>query len=62
MPDGSVAQLNTDLTAEVRSQTVYQTPSNIGTLEGARMYDFMPIGRGTQFVAEEIIESSTDVA
>nr|WP_307248595.1 RICIN domain-containing protein [Catenuloplanes indicus] len=34
----SVAQLNADLTAEVRSQTVYQTPSNIGTLEGARMY------------------------
>ncbi|MFI2271246.1 MULTISPECIES: RICIN domain-containing protein [Catenuloplanes] len=34
----SVAQLNSDLTAEVRSQTVYQTPSNIGTLEGARMY------------------------
>ena len=34
----SVAQLNTDLTAEVRSQTVYTTPSSIGTLEGARMY------------------------
>jgi beta-xylosidase len=34
----SVAQLNSDLTAQVRSQTVYQTPSNIGTLEGARMY------------------------
>ncbi|GLY99598.1 glycoside hydrolase 43 family protein [Actinoplanes sp. NBRC 103695] len=34
----SVAQLSSDLTAEVRSQTVYQTPSSIGTLEGARMY------------------------
>ena len=34
----SVAQLNSDLTAQVRAQTVYQTPSNIGTLEGARMY------------------------
>ncbi|MCA2218713.1 RICIN domain-containing protein [Jidongwangia harbinensis] len=34
----SVAQLNADLTAQVRAQTVYQTPSNIGTLEGARMY------------------------
>ncbi|MFI5843047.1 RICIN domain-containing protein [Catenuloplanes sp. NPDC051500] len=34
----SVAQLNSDLTAEVRSQTVYQTPSSIGTLEGSRMY------------------------
>jgi beta-xylosidase len=34
----SVAQLNADLSAEVRSQTVYQTPSSIGTLEGSRMY------------------------
>ncbi|MFB9364497.1 glycoside hydrolase family 43 protein, partial [Actinoplanes nipponensis] len=34
----SVAQLSADLTAEVRSQTVYQTPSSIGTLEGSRMY------------------------
>ncbi|GAA2564648.1 hypothetical protein GCM10010435_41330 [Winogradskya consettensis] len=34
----SVAQLSSDLTSEVRSQTVYQTPSNIGTLEGSRMY------------------------
>jgi len=34
----SVAQLNSNLTAQVRAQTVYQTPSTIGTLEGARMY------------------------
>jgi beta-xylosidase len=34
----SVAQLSADLTSQVRAQTVYQTPSNIGTLEGARMY------------------------
>ncbi|MFI7542180.1 family 43 glycosylhydrolase [Actinoplanes sp. NPDC049599] len=34
----SVAQLSADLTSEVRSQTVYQTPSSIGTLEGSRMY------------------------
>jgi beta-xylosidase len=34
----SVAQLSSDLTSEVRSQTVYTTPSSIGTLEGARMY------------------------
>jgi beta-xylosidase len=34
----SVAQLSPDLTSEVRSQTVYNTPSSIGTLEGSRMY------------------------
>ncbi|MER7165688.1 family 43 glycosylhydrolase [Micromonospora sp. NPDC000207] len=34
----SVAQLSADLTSQVRAQQVYQTPSNIGTLEGARMY------------------------
>ncbi|HWS35556.1 MAG TPA: family 43 glycosylhydrolase [Actinoplanes sp.] len=34
----SVAQLSSDLTSQVRAQTVYTTPSNIGTLEGARMY------------------------
>ena len=34
----SVAQLSSDLTSQVRAQTVYQTPSSIGTLEGARMY------------------------
>ncbi|MFF5297025.1 family 43 glycosylhydrolase [Paractinoplanes globisporus] len=34
----SVAQLAPDLTSEVRSQTVYTTPSSIGTLEGSRMY------------------------
>ncbi|GIM97396.1 family 43 glycosylhydrolase [Paractinoplanes toevensis] len=34
----SVAQLSTDLTSQVRSQTVYTTPSSIGTLEGSRMY------------------------
>jgi beta-xylosidase len=34
----SVAQLSSDLTSQVRSQTVYQTPSSIGTLEGSRMY------------------------
>jgi beta-xylosidase len=34
----SVAQLSSDLTSEVRSQTVYTTPSSIGTLEGSRMY------------------------
>jgi biotin carboxylase len=32
----------------------------VAELEGARMYDFMTIGRGTQFVAEQIIESSTE--
>ncbi|PZG18625.1 glycoside hydrolase [Micromonospora craterilacus] len=34
----SVAQLSPDLTSQVRAQQVYQTPSSIGTLEGARMY------------------------
>ncbi|MFF5077560.1 RICIN domain-containing protein [Actinoplanes sp. NPDC000266] len=34
----SVAQLSADLSSEVRSQTVYTTPSSIGTLEGSRMY------------------------
>ncbi|WP_433796701.1 family 43 glycosylhydrolase [Actinoplanes sp. CA-252034] len=34
----SVAQLSSDLTSQVRAQSVYTTPSNIGTLEGARMY------------------------
>src|SRR4051812_6753017 len=34
----SVAQLSPDLTSQVRSQTVYTTPSSIGTLEGSRMY------------------------
>ena len=34
----SVAQLSSDLTSQVRAQTVYQTPSSIGTLEGSRMY------------------------
>jgi len=34
----SVAQLSPDLTSQVRAQTVYQTPSSIGTLEGSRMY------------------------
>jgi beta-xylosidase len=34
----SVAQLSSDLTSQVRAQTVYTTPSSIGTLEGARMY------------------------
>jgi beta-xylosidase len=34
----SVAQLSPDLTTEVKSQTVYNTPSSIGTLEGSRMY------------------------
>ncbi len=34
----SVAQLSSDLTSQVRAQTVYQTPSGIGTLEGSRMY------------------------
>ena len=34
----SVAQLSGDLTSQVRAQTVYQTPSSVGTLEGARMY------------------------
>lgn len=34
----SVAQLNADGTAQVRAQQVFQTPSNIGTLEGARFY------------------------
>ncbi|MDT7781677.1 MAG: hypothetical protein QOF58_96, partial [Pseudonocardiales bacterium] len=34
----SVAQLSPDGKSEVRSQQVFQTPSNIGTLEGARFY------------------------
>jgi beta-xylosidase len=34
----SVAQLSSDLTSQVRAQTVFQTPSSIGTLEGSRMY------------------------
>ncbi|ASW57725.1 RICIN domain-containing protein [Plantactinospora sp. KBS50] len=34
----SVAQLSSDLTSQVRSQTVYTTPSSIGTLEGSRFY------------------------
>ncbi|MEV6345439.1 glycoside hydrolase 43 family protein [Actinoplanes sp. NPDC051851] len=34
----SVAQLSPDLTAQVRTQAVYTTPSSIGTLEGSRMY------------------------
>ncbi|GKT86527.1 xylosidase glycosyl hydrolase [Colletotrichum tofieldiae] len=34
----SVAQLASDGLSEVRKQVVYSTPSNIGTLEGSRMY------------------------
>jgi biotin carboxylase len=34
--------------------------SVVDELESARMYDFMPIGRGAQFIAEEIIQSSTE--
>ena len=34
----SVAQLDADGTQQVRAQQVYQTPSDIGTLEGARFY------------------------
>jgi len=34
----SVAQLSADGTQQVRAQQVYQTPSSIGTLEGARFY------------------------
>lgn len=34
----SVAQLNADGTGQVRAQQVFQTPSNVGTLEGARFY------------------------
>lgn len=34
----SVAQLSSDGLSQVRTQVVYNTPSNIGTLEGARMY------------------------
>ncbi|HYQ62518.1 glycoside hydrolase 43 family protein [Actinophytocola sp.] len=34
----SVAQLSADGRSEVRSQQVFSTPSNIGTLEGARFY------------------------
>ena len=34
----SVAQLSADGTQQVRAQQVYQTPSDIGTLEGARFY------------------------
>ncbi|KOX28127.1 glycoside hydrolase [Saccharothrix sp. NRRL B-16348] len=34
----SVAQLSADGRTQVRAQQVFQTPSNIGTLEGARFY------------------------
>ncbi|MBQ1074909.1 family 43 glycosylhydrolase [Micromonospora sp. C31] len=34
----SVAQLSADGRTQVRAQQVYQTPSSIGTLEGARFY------------------------
>ncbi|MFC5289600.1 glycoside hydrolase 43 family protein [Actinokineospora guangxiensis] len=34
----SVAQLSADGRSQVRSQQVFQTPSSIGTLEGARFY------------------------
>ncbi|HEU5106937.1 MAG TPA: glycoside hydrolase 43 family protein [Micromonosporaceae bacterium] len=34
----SVAQLSADGLSQVRTQQVFQTPSNIGTLEGARFY------------------------
>jgi beta-xylosidase len=33
-----VAQLNADLTAEVKSQLVFSPPSNVGAMEGTRMY------------------------
>ncbi|WP_431918253.1 RICIN domain-containing protein [Nonomuraea jabiensis] len=34
----SVAQLSADGLSQVRSQQVFQTPSNVGTLEGSRFY------------------------
>jgi beta-xylosidase len=34
----SVAQLSTDGLSQVRAQQVFQTPSSVGTLEGARFY------------------------
>lgn len=34
----SVAELNDDATGQVRAQQVFETPGNIGTLEGSRMY------------------------
>ncbi|XVV00473.1 RICIN domain-containing protein [Actinosynnema sp. CA-248983] len=34
----SVAQLSSDGRSQVRAQQVFQTPSNVGTLEGARFY------------------------
>ncbi|WDZ82922.1 family 43 glycosylhydrolase [Micromonospora cathayae] len=34
----SVAQLSADGKTQVRAQQVFQTPSNVGTLEGARFY------------------------
>ncbi|GAB2627777.1 xylosidase [Paractinoplanes abujensis] len=34
----NVAQLSADGTSQVRSQQVFQTPSSVGTLEGARFY------------------------
>ena len=46
---------DTDLAAVWRRVT-----SVVDELERARMYDFMPIGRGAQFMAEEIIEATTD--
>lgn len=45
----------TDLVATWRRVT-----NVVDEMERARMYDFMPAGRGAQFVAEEIIESSTE--
>jgi biotin carboxylase len=50
-----VVRDDTDLAAVWRHVT-----NVVDELESARMYDFMTIGRGTQFVAEEIIESSTE--
>ncbi len=34
----SIAQLSSDAFSQVRTQQVFQTPSNIGTLEGNRLY------------------------
>jgi biotin carboxylase len=45
----------TDLAATWRRVT-----DVVDELESAKMYDFVPIGRGAQFMAEEIIEATTD--
>ena len=50
-----VVEDDTDLAAVWR-----RVAGVVDEMERAKMYDFMTIGRGTQFVAEEIIDASTE--